>query len=147
VQSPEQIKPSKLGDYLGIMTKVVFQSGMSWKVVESKWPTIQEAFHDFDIETVANFGEQELDDLTNDTRVIRNRRKLEAIVHNANKLIELEERYGSFRNYLRSHEDYKATVKDIRKQFKYVGEFGCYYFLYVVGEEVPPHEELKKSGA
>lgn len=143
MQEPEQIKPSSLGDYLGIMTKVVFQSGMSWKVVESKWATIQEAFHDFDIDIVANLGEKELDALTTDTRVIRNRRKLEAIVHNANKLVELDKKHGSFRNYLRSHDDYKATVKDIRKEFKYVGDFGCYYFLYVVGEEVPPHEEVK----
>ena len=99
MQAPEKIKPSKLDDYLGIMTKVVFQSGMSWKVVESKWPSILEAFHDFDIETVANFGEKEIDDLTNDTRVIRNRRKLEAIVHNAHKLIELEKEHGSFKKY------------------------------------------------
>ena len=112
--------------------------------MESKWPDILEAFHDFDIETVANFGEPELDALTNDTRVIRNRRKLEAIVHNAQKLIELEKEHGSFKKYLRSHDDFKATVKDIRKQFKFVGEMGSYYFLYVIGEEVPPHEEVMK---
>ena len=82
-KAPDQIEVKSLDDYLEVMSKVVFQSGMSWKVVESKWPSILEAFHDFDIETVANFGEPELDALTNDTRVIRNRRKLEAIVHNA----------------------------------------------------------------
>jgi len=49
-----------------------------------------------------------------------------------------------YKKYLRSHNDFKATVKDIRKQFKFVGEMGSYYFLYVIGEEVPPHEEVMK---
>jgi len=47
--APEQIVPKSLGDYLEIQTKAVFQSGMSWKVVESKWPTIREAFNEFQI--------------------------------------------------------------------------------------------------
>ena len=42
--APEQINPQSLGDYLGVMTKAVFQSGISWRVVESKWPGIQEAY-------------------------------------------------------------------------------------------------------
>ena len=33
---PEQIVPSSLSDYLGIMSKAEFQSGMSWKVIEDK---------------------------------------------------------------------------------------------------------------
>ncbi len=73
-EAPEQIKPKRLGDYLDVMSKSVFQSGMSWKVIESKWPTTQEAFHGFDAERVASMGEREIDALTQDTRVIRNRR-------------------------------------------------------------------------
>ena len=72
--------------------------------------------------------------LTHDKRVIRNRRKLEAIVHNARRMLDLEEKHGSFRGYLRSHEDFDATVKDMRKQFKLMGDMGTYLFLYVVGE-------------
>ena len=56
-------------------------------------------------------------------------------------MLELEAEHGSFRDYLRSHGDYASTVKALRKDFKFVGDFGCYYFLYVVGEDVPPHEE------
>ena len=33
-------------------------------------------------------------------------------------------------------------MKALRKDFKFVGDSGCYYFLYVVGEDVPPHEEV-----
>lgn len=139
---PDKINPNRLGDYLEIMTKAVFQSGISWKVVSSKWPGIVEAFQGFDAETVAGFGEKELDDLTGDTRVIRNRRKLEAIIGNARRMIELDEEFGGFQRYLRSQPDFDATVKDLRKQFKFLGLTGIYFFLHVVGEKVPPHEEI-----
>ena len=139
---PDKINPNRLGDYLEIMTKAVFQSGISWKVVSSKWPGIVEAFQGFDAETVAGFGEKELDDLTGDTRVIRNRRKLEAIIGNARRMIELDEEFGGFQKYLRSQPDFDATGKDLRKQFKFLGITGIYFFLHVVGEKVPPHEEI-----
>ena len=139
--APEKIQPKGLGDYLEIMTKAVFQSGISWKVVESKWPGIKEAFKDFDTEVVAGFSEPELDDLGQDTRVIRNHRKLSAIVSNAQRMIELDEEHGGFQKYLRSHGDFSSTVQDIRKQFKFMGDTGTYFFLLVVGEDVPPHDE------
>ena len=56
-------------------------------------------------------------------------------------MLELEKVHGSFRNYLRSHGGFEETLKDIRRQFKYMGDAGTYHFLYVVGEEVPPYDE------
>ena len=143
--APPQVKPKRLGDYLEVMSKAVFQSGMSWKVVNNKWDGIRDAFVDFDAEAVARLGEREIDALTQDTRVIRNRRKIEAIIENANRMLALEAEHGGFRKYLRSHGGFEATVADLRKQFKFVGETGCYIFLYIVGEEVPPHEEWEAS--
>jgi 3-methyladenine DNA glycosylase Tag len=52
---------------------------MSWKVVDAKWSTIREAFNDFQIGAVAAMDETAVDALTDDKRVIRNRRKLQAI--------------------------------------------------------------------
>ncbi len=143
--APPQVKPKRLGDYLEVMSKAVFQSGMSWQVVNKKWDGIRDAFRDFDAEAVARLGEREIDALTQDTRVIRNRRKIEAIIENANRMLALEAEHGGFRKYLRSHGGFEATVADLRKQFKFVGETGCYIFLYIVGEEVPPHEEWEAS--
>lgn len=141
---PEQITPRSLSDYLEVMSKAVFQSGMSWKVVQSKWEGIREAFQGFDVQQVANFHEKDLDDLTQNKRVIRNYRKLAAIVENAGRMLELEQEQGSFQTYLRSQEDFDQTLKMIRKDFKFMGPFGIYYFLYVVGEQVPPHEEFER---
>ena len=144
-QAPAQIKPQSLGDYLEVMSKSVFQTGISWKVVENKWPGIKEAFRGFDAQAVASLTPDELDALTKDARVIRNRRKLEAIVGNAARIIELDAKHGTFRDYLGSHEGFDATVADLRKQFKFLGDTGSYVFLYVVGEKVPPHEEWMAS--
>ena len=143
--APEQIEPRSLGDYLDVMSKAVFQSGISWKVVEAKWSSTREAFNEFDAQKVANLSPDDIDELAQDTRVIRNRRKLEAIIGNANRMIELEGQYGSFRGYLRSHKDFDATVKSLRKDFKFLGDMGCYFFLYVVGEQVPSHDDWVAS--
>ena len=137
--APERIVPEKLDDYLEIQTKAVFQSGMSWKVVESKWPTIREAFHDFQIGAVASMDEAAVDALADDKRVIRNRRKIQAVTDNARRMIELNDEHGTFQKYLRSHDSFWDLVKDLRKQFKFMGEMGCYYWLWVVGEDVPDH--------
>lgn len=142
---PEKIVPKSLNDYLEIMSKSVFQSGMSWKVVESKWPGTQEAFHSFDIQTVANYHEKDIEDLTKDTRVIRNYRKLMAVVSNAQKILELDKEHGTFQQYLRSHGSFDATLKAMRKDFKFMGPSGIYVFLYVIGEDVIPHEEFEKQ--
>lgn len=142
---PKKITPKSLDDYLEVMSKAVFQSGMSWKVVESKWPGTCAAFHQFDVRTVANFHEKDLEELVNDTRVIRNVRKLNAIVENARRMLDLKKTHGSFQRYLRSHGDFDNTLKAIRKDFKFMGPFGIYYFLYVVGEDVISHDEFERK--
>lgn len=140
-RAPERIEPRSLADYLEVMSKAVFQSGMSWKVVDNKWPGIRQAFRDFDPAAVAALNPDDLDALTRDPRVIRNRRKIEAIVDNAHQMLELEHQHGTFRAYLRSHDGFEATVKDLRKRFKFLGDLGCYYFLWVVNEHVPSYED------
>lgn len=140
---PEQITPTSLDDYLEVLSKAVFQSGISWKVVENKWPGTRQAFKSFDVQQVANFNEHDLDQLSQDSRVIRNYRKLQAIVSNARKMIELDREFGSFQKYLRSHSSFDATLESMRKNFKFMGPTGVYFFLYVVGEQVPPHQEFE----
>lgn len=142
---PDQIKPTSLDDYLEVMSKAVFQSGMSWKVVEAKWPTTREAFHNFDVHQVANMNALDLEELGKDSRVIRNQRKLAAIVNNAQKMIALDQEYGTFQEYLRTPADFATSVDTFRKDFKFMGPTGIYYFLWVVGEEVPPHEEFEAA--
>jgi hypothetical protein len=144
---PERIEPRRLNDYLEVITKSVFQSGMSWRVVDAKWDGFRAAFHDFDPEWVAALSPPDVDKLAQDERIIRNRRKIQAMVHNAEELLELDRRHGSFRDYLRSHDGFEGTVAALKQDFKFLGDFGAYHFLYVVGEEVPSHEEFTRSRA
>jgi len=140
-QEPKRIRPKGLADYLEVLTKSVFQSGISWRVIEAKWDGFREAFHGFDPEHVAGLTPPDVDALAADTRIVRNRRKIEATVENAATLLELDRQHGGFRKYLRSHADYEALAGDLVKRFKFLGDLGAYYFLHVVGEETPPHDE------
>lgn len=142
-KAPKKVTVHTLGDYLEVMSKAVFQSGMSWKVVESKWPGTRDAFKGFDVKKVAGLRGRELEQLAKDERVIRNRRKIDAIVSNAERMLELDEQHGSFKQYLRSHGDFDSTVNALKKDFKFMGPMGSYFFLYVVGESVPSHEEFR----
>lgn len=96
---------------------------------------------------VAAMAGSAIDTLAADPAIIRNRRKIVATVHNAQKLIELQEEHGGdIRNYLRAHGDLEATIKDVRKQFKYMGDIGTDYWLYVTGEDVPGWDEFCSRG-
>jgi 3-methyladenine DNA glycosylase Tag len=68
MEPPKQIKPKSLDDYLEVMSKVAFQSGMSWTIVEKKWQGTRDAFRDFDVLKVASLTTKQIDALSDDTR-------------------------------------------------------------------------------
>jgi 3-methyladenine DNA glycosylase Tag len=132
--------PKDLSGYLDALARVMFQTGISWRVVDAKWPGIREAFHDFDVQRVAKFREADISRLMGDTRVIRNRRKLEAIRENAREMLALDTEYKGFKRYLDSLGDFEATKKALHEHFAFVGDSGSWYFLWMVGRKVPAHE-------
>jgi len=141
MHAPAKIEPKNLSDYLAVMSRAALEPGLNWSVVESKWPGIVEAFDGFDVLRVAAYSPADVDRLMGDPRVIRNRRKIEAIAHNAGEMLALDGSDGGFRTYLRSHPSYEALVKDLKKRFRFLGDSGAYHFLYSVGEPVPDWEE------
>ncbi len=144
-QAPAKISPEGLEDYLEVLTKAVFQSGISWKVIDSKWGSFREAFGDFDPHYVASLTSEEIDRLAENRAIVRNRRKIEATVANAKKILQLDERPGGFQHFLRSHEDFESATAALIANFKYLGELGAYYFMWVVGEPVPSYEDWSQS--
>jgi 3-methyladenine DNA glycosylase Tag len=138
---PAKHRPKNLAGYLEALSRPVFQAGISWRVIDAKWEGIREAFHQFDPPTVAAFGADDVERLLADPAVVRSRPKIEATIDNAQTMIELDADNGGFRRYLRSHEDFNSTVRDLKRNFRYIGDSGAYHFLYVVGEAVPPHDE------
>jgi DNA-3-methyladenine glycosylase I len=141
MQAPTQITPTGLSDYLDVITRAVFQSGMSWRVVEAKWAGFREAFAGFDPAVVAAYTDDDVERLAADKGIIRNRRKIEATITNAQAMVALEDEPGGFVGWLHGRGDFEATVAALRGEFRFLGDMGAYYVLYVVGEKVPTHEE------
>lgn len=71
-----------------------FQAGLSWATILRKRPAFREAFRGFDPDVVAGFGEPEIERLVVNDAIIRNRRKIEAVIGNARATVALREEGG-----------------------------------------------------
>lgn len=69
-----------------MLTLETFQAGLSWATVWKKRTAFEQAFANFAVDQVAQFGEQQVKQLMQDPGIIRNRRKIEAAIHNARVL-------------------------------------------------------------
>ena len=139
IEVPPRIAPAGDSGYLEELTKAIFRSGFSWRVVRQKWTNFQKAFDGFDVRTVANYGVEEINRLFEDPGIVRNRRKILGTVENAGVVLELAQEHGSFRNYLRSLDalDYRRRVKELTGQFRGLGRTGAFVFLHCVDEPTP----------
>ena len=72
-----------------------FQSGLSWLTILRKRPAFRAAFADFHLAAVAAFGPDDAERLMNDAGIVRNRRKIEAALHNAGRCLEVVDEFGS----------------------------------------------------
>lgn len=145
MKEPEKILIKSEADYLRVMTRAVFQSGFNWKVIENKWPGFEDAFNNFDVKKVASYDNKKISELILNTNIVRNKNKIDATVHNARMILEKDAQFGSFKDYLSSFNDFEEVVKDLRKSFKWLGDFGSYYFLWVVNEPTPSYHEWCRS--
>jgi DNA-3-methyladenine glycosylase I len=143
---PLRQRPAADDGYLEELTKAIFQAGFSWQVIQDKWPNFQQAFDGFDVAMVAGYGEPDVERLVNDKGIVRNRRKIEATIHNAREMWGLIQEHGSFHAYLRSLDSlaYAVRRKELGRRFKNLGPTGVFTFLWCVDEQVPEWEERKK---
>src|ERR1700756_697185 len=72
------------------------QAGLSWSLVLKKREGYRRAFDKFDPEKVARYSERQIQKLTADPEIIRNRMKIEAAVRNARALLKIQEEFKSF---------------------------------------------------
>ena len=115
------------------MTKIIMTTGINWKVVESKWEGIRDAFAGFDADKVANMGTDDVERLVADARVIRNRRKIEAVIGYAGKIEEVDKSFGGFDKYLQSLGSYESKAAAVKRDFSFMGDSTVYFFLAMVG--------------
>ena len=94
------------------------QAGLSWITILKKANNFREAYHGFDIAKVAGYGEKDVTRLLNDAGIIRNKLKVNAAVVNAQKTLELQKEYGSFRGWLDKHAKRPLTKDEWTRLFK-----------------------------
>jgi DNA-3-methyladenine glycosylase I len=126
------ITPTSLADYFEMMSQAVFKAGISWQVIEAKWPGIREAFEGFDPEKVAAYTPEDVERLMSDAHVVRNLRKIEGTIDNAGELLNVDREFGGFERYLESFDDNDDLVRDLHKRFKFLGDSTAHIFLYTV---------------
>ena len=132
----------------------IFQAGLSWELVLKKRATTDAAFEDFDVDTVAAYGDKDVARLLANSGIIRNRLKVAAIIHNAGVVQALRDSHGGFPKWLDTHHPLAIEdwVKLFRKTFKFTGPEVVNEFLmstgYVKGahrEDCPVHLKIIKT--
>jgi DNA-3-methyladenine glycosylase I len=130
-------RPTSDEAYFENTSRVIFQAGLNWKVIDKKWYTIKTAFANFSPANVSSFTDSDVARLMNDAGIVRNKAKIQAIIHNATEFQNLKKQYGSFQKYLDSldkDKNYAQAVKELTKRFKHMGSSSASLFLYAVGE-------------
>lgn len=123
--------------FLSMMAKQIFRSGFVWKIVDYKWPAMEEAFAGFDPETVAAFAEPELAELLDDPRVIRHRAKIESVRDNAAWMLRVQRTKGGFGGYLGDWpvDDVVGLWRDLDREASRLGGNSGPIFLREVGKD------------
>jgi len=99
------------------------QAGLSWDIILKKQISFREAYHNFNIATVAAYKEKDRTRLLNNAGIIRNRLKINAAIENAKTILQLQKEFGSFKKWLDTHHPKTKDewMKLFKKTFKFTG--------------------------
>ncbi len=99
------------------------QAGLSWETILKRKAGFRAAYDDFEIARIAAYGEEDVARLLADARIIRNRLKVAAAIHNARIVLRLQGEYGSLRAWLDWHHprERKEWVALFRANFRFTG--------------------------
>lgn len=122
---------------LANMAKYIFSSGISWKVVENKWPGIEQAFLGFDPNLLNIQPDDFWHDLLGDARIIRHGAKVNAIRKNAAFVSDLAKEHGSATSYLLDwpSTDLVGLYEFLAKRGDRLGGQTGQYVLRTIGKE------------
>jgi DNA-3-methyladenine glycosylase I len=125
-----------------------FQSGLSWLTILRKREAFRSAFKGFDFTRVARFGERDIARLLGDAGIVRHRGKIEAVINNAKRAVEMVEADGSLAAFFWRFEpdraratvevsvtdESKAMARELKRRgWKFVGPTTAYAFMQAVG--------------
>jgi DNA-3-methyladenine glycosylase I len=130
------------------------QAGLSWRIILNKRPEFRKAFDNFKVERIANYDIVKINELCSNPFIIRNKKKIEATISNANAFLRIQKEYGSFDTYIwnfvrykpiqnswKTYKDVPSTsqesdliCKDLRNRgFRFVGSKVCYSMMQAIG--------------
>lgn len=111
------------------------QAGLSWELMLKKEANFKKAYDNFHIPTVAAYTEADRERLRQDAGIIRNKLKINAAIENAKTLLQLQQEYGSFDQWLKHYhpQSKEAWVKLFKKTFKFTGGEIVGEFLMSIG--------------
>ena len=125
-----------------------FQAGLSWITILKKRENFKRAFDDFDVEKVADYDDEKVEELRLNEGIIRHKGKITSAINNAQVFIEIQKEFGSFDEYIwgfTEGEIIKAEFlteselsthisKDLKKRgMKFVGPTIIYSYLESIG--------------
>jgi DNA-3-methyladenine glycosylase I len=131
-----------------------FQAGLSWLTILRKRKAFRTAFAGFDFERIANFDERDVERLLADASIVRHRGKIEAVINNARRAVELVRSDGSIATYVWRFEpvpragpldraalaelaltaESNALAKDLKRRgWRFVGPTTVYAFMQAMG--------------
>ncbi len=129
-----------------------FQAGLSWLTILRKREAFREVFRNFDYDQVAGYGPDQVAALMDDARIVRNRAKIEAVINNAQRAVELTAQGGSLAHLVWSYEpadlppaaslgevpaattESKALSKELKRRgWRFTGPTTVYAFMQAMG--------------
>jgi DNA-3-methyladenine glycosylase I len=110
-------------ELFGRLILEINQAGLSWTTILKKKDAFRHAYAGFNVASVAAFGEADRRRLLSDAGIVRNRLKVDAAIHNAGRVMELQSQYGSFKAWLDEHHPrpHADWVKLFRGTFRFTG--------------------------
>ncbi len=130
------------------------QAGLSWSTILNKRENYRTAFDNFDANKIAKYTHKKIDELLQNSGIVRNKLKINATITNAKLFLEIQKEYGSFSKYIwgfvnhkpiqncfktASEVPAKTKISDImskelkKKGFKFIGSTICYAFMQATG--------------
>jgi DNA-3-methyladenine glycosylase I len=118
------------------------QAGLNWSVILKKKDNFHKAFKGFNLNKVAAYKEKQIERLMSDAGIIRNRLKINAVIKNAGKILQLQQEFGSFENWLKKNHPLSKDewVKLFKKNFTFTGGEIVNEFLMSIGYLPNAHE-------
>lgn len=133
-----------INDETGLFERLLLeinQAGLNWELILKKREGFRAAYSGFDVDKVAAYGEKDRERLLADPRIIRNRLKVNAAIHNAAVIQAMRDSHGGFAAWLQAHHPLEKDqwVKLFRKTFKFTGGEITGEFLMSIGYLPCPH--------